>query len=152
MLDERALRLSAGQRQKIALARLFLRPAPLLLLDEPTAHLDPTSAADVDAAIGALTAGRTVILVTHREAGLPGPGRKLVVSGGVVTELAPPPGQGAPASRIGRKAAAAPAAARMDPWIHPRDRDESRDSSRARRSVAGAEGPAGEPAAAPPAT
>ena len=89
MLDERALRLSAGQRQKIALARLFLRPAALLLLDEPTAHLDPESAAEVDAAIGALTDERTVILVTHREVAGLGSGRMLVVRGGTVTELAP---------------------------------------------------------------
>jgi ATP-binding cassette, subfamily C, bacterial CydD len=70
VLDERAQQLSAGQRQKIALARLFLREAPLLLLDEPTAHLDPASAADVAAAIGILAAGRTVIVVTHRDAEL----------------------------------------------------------------------------------
>ncbi len=70
MLGERAQQLSAGQRQKIALARLFLRDAPLLLLDEPTAHLDPVSAAEVAAAIGTLAAGRTVIVVTHRDAGL----------------------------------------------------------------------------------
>jgi ABC-type multidrug transport system fused ATPase/permease subunit len=70
VLGERAQQLSAGQRQKIALARLFLRDSPLLLLDEPTAHLDPISAAEVAAAIGTLAAGRTVIVVTHRDAGL----------------------------------------------------------------------------------
>jgi ATP-binding cassette, subfamily C, bacterial CydD len=67
VLDERGQRLSAGQRQKLALARLFLRDAPLLLLDEPTAHLDPASAASVAAAIGSLAIGRTVIVVTHRD-------------------------------------------------------------------------------------
>ena len=64
-LGERALRLSAGERRKIALARLFLRDARLLLLDEPTAHLDQASTAEVEAAIDALATGRTVITVTH---------------------------------------------------------------------------------------
>ncbi len=70
VLDESARRLSAGQRQKLALARLFLRDAPLLLIDEPTAHLDPVSAADVATTVGVLAAGRTVIVVTHRDAAL----------------------------------------------------------------------------------
>jgi ATP-binding cassette subfamily C protein CydD len=65
-LGERGQRLSAGQRQQIALARAFLRDAPLLLLDEPTAHLDPVSAGQVRRAIRTLMAGRTVIEVTHR--------------------------------------------------------------------------------------
>ncbi|HEX5188568.1 MAG TPA: thiol reductant ABC exporter subunit CydD, partial [Streptosporangiaceae bacterium] len=70
VLDENGRRLSAGQRQKLALARLFLRDAPLLLLDEPTAHLDPVSASEVAAAVGALAEGRTVLVVTHRDAAL----------------------------------------------------------------------------------
>ncbi len=70
-LGEQALRLSAGQRQRIALARAFLRDAPLLLLDEPTAHLDPIVAGQILAVIQTLMADRTVILVTHRH-GWPG--------------------------------------------------------------------------------
>ncbi len=66
VLTEGALQLSAGQRQKIALARAFLRRAPLLLLDEPTAHLDPASAAQLGAAIETQMADRTVLLITHR--------------------------------------------------------------------------------------
>jgi ATP-binding cassette, subfamily C, bacterial CydD len=64
-LGERALRLSAGQRQRIALARAFLRDAPLLLLDEPTAHLDAITAGEILGTIETLLAGRTVVLVTH---------------------------------------------------------------------------------------
>jgi ATP-binding cassette subfamily C protein CydD len=64
-LGERALRLSAGQRQRIALARAFLRDAPLLLMDEPTAHLDPAGARQIGSAIDTALADRTVIVVTH---------------------------------------------------------------------------------------
>ena len=66
-LGERGARLSAGQRQRIALARAFLRDAPLLLLDEPVAHLDPITAGQIMDTIGRLMAGRTVLLVTHRQ-------------------------------------------------------------------------------------
>ncbi len=65
LLPERALTLSAGQRQRIALARAFLRDAPLVLLDEPAAHLDPAAARQIMAVIETLTAGRTVLLVSH---------------------------------------------------------------------------------------
>jgi thiol reductant ABC exporter CydD subunit len=67
-LGERATRLSAGQRQQLALARAFLRDAPLLLLDEPTAHLAPAAAAAIDGALRGPLAGRTIILATHRYA------------------------------------------------------------------------------------
>ncbi|MDQ1631811.1 MAG: ATP-binding cassette, subfamily bacterial CydD, partial [Frankiaceae bacterium] len=69
-IGERGLRLSAGQRQRVALARAFLRDAPLLLLDEPTAHLDPITAAALRAAVERLMAGRTVLLVSHHRAWL----------------------------------------------------------------------------------
>jgi ATP-binding cassette subfamily C protein CydD len=66
-LAERALNLSAGQRQRLALARAFLRDAPLLLLDEPTAHLDAASARRIIGAIETLMSGRTVVMVTHSD-------------------------------------------------------------------------------------
>jgi ATP-binding cassette subfamily C protein CydD len=69
-VGERGTRLSAGQRQRIALARAFLRDAPLLLLDEPAAHLDPITAGLILETIGRLMAGRTVVLVTHGPGGL----------------------------------------------------------------------------------
>jgi ATP-binding cassette, subfamily C, bacterial CydD len=59
-------RLSAGQTRRIALARAFLDGAPLVVLDEPTAHLDTESAAAIEDAIARLARGRTVLLITHR--------------------------------------------------------------------------------------
>lgn len=59
-------RLSAGQTRRIALARAFLRDAPLVLLDEPTADLDPESARRVADAVEGLRTGRTVLFAAHR--------------------------------------------------------------------------------------
>ncbi len=58
--------LSAGQRRRLALARAFLRDASLLVLDEPTANLDPEGADLISHAIRSHGAGRTVVLITHR--------------------------------------------------------------------------------------
>jgi ATP-binding cassette, subfamily C, bacterial CydD len=66
VLSDDGAGLSAGQRQRIALARAFLRDAPIVLLDEPTANLDGATAADVMTAIRRLAHGRTVIIAAHR--------------------------------------------------------------------------------------
>jgi ATP-binding cassette subfamily C protein CydD len=58
--------LSPGQRRRIGLARAFLRDAPLVILDEPTADLDPESVAVVAVAVDRLRAGRTTLVIAHR--------------------------------------------------------------------------------------
>ena len=60
--------LSAGERQRVSLARAFVRDAPLLLLDEPTAGLDGETEAEVLAAVRRLISGRTALIVAHRPA------------------------------------------------------------------------------------
>ena len=78
-LGERAARLSLGQRQQLALARAFLRDAPLLLLDEPTAHLAPAAAAAIEKVVHGPMAGRTIIMATHRQPGTVGASRIVVL-------------------------------------------------------------------------
>ena len=87
-LEEQAVRLSAGERQQLALARALLRDAPLLLLDEPTAHLAPAAAAAIDRAIRGPLAGRTIIVATHRDAGLAGASQVITLDGHRLTEPA----------------------------------------------------------------
>jgi len=69
--------LSGGQAQRVAVARAFLKDAPLLLLDEPTAHLDPVTEADLLDSLRRLAVGRTVILASHAAAAHVFSGRRL---------------------------------------------------------------------------
>jgi ATP-binding cassette subfamily B protein/subfamily B ATP-binding cassette protein MsbA len=65
-VGERGGHLSVGQRQRIGIARAFLKDAPILLLDEPTSALDPTTEAAIMETIKELMRGRTTLIVTHR--------------------------------------------------------------------------------------
>jgi ATP-binding cassette subfamily B protein len=65
-VGERGSRLSGGERQRIALARAFLRDAPILILDEPTSALDPATETDLVEVMERLTAGRTTLMIAHR--------------------------------------------------------------------------------------
>ncbi len=66
LVGERGGHLSVGQRQRIGIARAFLKNAPILLLDEPTSALDPTTESAIMATIKELMHGRTTLIVTHR--------------------------------------------------------------------------------------
>jgi ATP-binding cassette, subfamily B, bacterial MsbA len=83
---ERGVNLSGGQRQRLAIARAFVRNAPILVLDEATAALDAQSEAEVQVAIERLEENRTVICVAHRLSTLRSMDRILVLSAGRVVE------------------------------------------------------------------
>ncbi|WP_371612565.1 thiol reductant ABC exporter subunit CydD [Streptomyces clavifer] len=114
LLGEDGAGLSAGQRQRLALARAFLADRPLLLLDEPTASLDGETEAGIVDAVRRLAVGRTVLLVVHRPALLSVADRVVTLepraAGSPGAAAAPsrvPAGSGAPAAG-GRTEAADP--------------------------------------------
>jgi ABC-type multidrug transport system fused ATPase/permease subunit len=75
---------STGEQRRIALARAFVRDAPLVILDEPTADLDPASAELVAEAVERLRAGRTVLLIAHRPELIRAADRVVVLGAGKV--------------------------------------------------------------------
>jgi len=85
-VGERASRLSGGQRQRLALARALLADFPVLVLDEPTEHLDTQAADALTADLLDATAGRTTLIVTHRLRGLEDVDEIVVLDAGKVVE------------------------------------------------------------------
>ena len=79
-------RLSGGQRQRLALARALLADPPVLVLDEPTAHLDPGSRRNLAADLLAISRGRSTLLITHDLLGLDRVDEIIVLSDGLVAE------------------------------------------------------------------
>jgi ATP-binding cassette subfamily B protein len=84
---ERGARLSGGERQRIAVARAFLKDSPILILDEPTAFIDPKTERVVLDALHELRQGRTVFMISHRIATIRDADRILVLNEGHITEM-----------------------------------------------------------------
>jgi len=86
-VGERGVRLSAGQRQRIAVARAFLKNAPILLLDEPSSALDAETESRLMQTLNRLMKGRTVILVGHRLSTIQHADEIAVISHGRIVEI-----------------------------------------------------------------
>jgi ATP-binding cassette subfamily B protein len=90
IVGERGAKLSGGERQRIAIARAFLRDAPLLLLDEATSALDGDSEEAIREALGRLMQGRTVMAIAHRLSTVRNFDRVIVLQAGQVVQDGPP--------------------------------------------------------------
>jgi len=89
-VGERGMALSAGERQRIAIARAFLADPAVLVLDEPTAALDPVSERQVVAGYGGIMRGRTTILISHRLEVAAQADRVVVLDGAKIAESGTP--------------------------------------------------------------
>jgi ATP-binding cassette subfamily C protein CydC len=86
LLGEQGFKFSGGERQRLAIARAFLKDAPILLLDEPTAHLDASTEEGILRSLRTFMQGRTTIMITHRLVGLDMADEILVMQDGRIKE------------------------------------------------------------------
>jgi ATP-binding cassette subfamily C protein CydD len=89
-IGEHGVRLSAGQAQRLAIARAFLKNAPLLILDEPTSSLDPESETLIRQALERLMRDRTVLVIAHRQNTIACAQQVAVLEQGALVEVGPP--------------------------------------------------------------
>jgi thiol reductant ABC exporter CydD subunit len=87
LLGERGARLSGGQAQRIALARVFLKDAPLLVLDEPGENLDPENTELLHQALDRVLSGRTSLIIAHRLSTIKAADQIVVLDGGQVVQV-----------------------------------------------------------------
>jgi ATP-binding cassette subfamily B protein len=101
-VGDRGMQLSGGERQRIALARAFLKDAPMLILDEPTSSVDLASEAAIVKGLEDLMRGRTTFLITHRPSPAASCDVTLQIEGGRLLNAWAPAGSGAahPAGRV----------------------------------------------------
>ena len=90
VVGDRGYRLSGGEKQRVALARLLLKAPAVVVLDEATAHLDSESEAAVQRALKAALAGRTSLVIAHRLSTIREADQILVIDGGRVRERGTP--------------------------------------------------------------
>ena len=86
LVGERGVKLSGGEKHRIAIARTFLKDPPILVLDEATASVDTQTESHIKQALDTLMAGRTTLIIAHRLSTLEGADRVLVMKKGVLVE------------------------------------------------------------------
>jgi ATP-binding cassette subfamily B protein len=86
LLGENGSTLSGGERQRLSIARALLKDAPVVLLDEATASLDPENEADIQRAINALIKGKTVVVIAHRLRSITAADKIIVLDAGRIAE------------------------------------------------------------------
>ena len=86
MIGEGGASLSGGEKQRISIARAIMKDAPIIILDEATANVDPENEKDIVAAIEALTKEKTILMIAHRLKTVRGADQILVIDQGKIVQ------------------------------------------------------------------